>query len=300
MKSKFNLEITKKTKILNLLRNIFKIKPFERFLLKRTIGKHTDNFWVRLIPSNYLYPKNSLREVSRNGIIYLLDISDLMEHAIYFGYEDYATKKLFELAKDRKVIIDVGVNIGSTLFNFARLSPDGVIVGFEPDPTNFQKAENNLKLNNFKNIILKRKGLGNENIKTKLFKVNEQNAGMNRILDNSSKNDTDKFDFEEIAVVRFDDFVIKNNFPQIDLIKIDVEGYELKVLIGAQNSLERYKPTLFIELDDNNLKDQKDSAHKLILFLENLQYKIYKADDESIVSSADNFSNCIFDIVCTN
>lgn len=248
------------------------------------------------MPPNYLYPKDSRREASRRGINYSLDISDYIEHTVYFGYREPAQEELFRLAKDKKLIIDIGVNIGATLLNFAKICPDGSVIGFEPDTKNLLKAEKNLQLNDFENVKIIRKGLGAEAAKVKLFKVNRANEGMNRIL-NEAELDGD-FEFEEIEIIRFDDFVAENSFERIDLMKIDVEGYEMKVLQGAEQSLKKFLPILFIELDDDNLKAQRDSARALVLFLERLGYEIYRADDNRQITSGDDFSHCHFDIVC--
>lgn len=294
MKSKYELEISSKTRFLNFFRKIFKIRPLENFLIKKT--RATGDFWERLIPPNYLYAKNSRREVSRRGINYSLDISDYMEHSVYFGFCDDAQKELFRLAKNKKGIIDVGVNIGATLLNFAKICPVAQVIGFEPDAKNLLKAKRNLKLNDLGNVKIIPKGLGEEPAKVKLFKVNQANEGMNRIL-NDAEHIKD-FDFEEIEIVRFDDFAKENSSIAIDLIKIDVEGYELKVLKGAEQSLRKYLPVLFIELDDENLKAQNDSAQSLILFLKEIGYKIYRAGTRQPVESGDDFSLCHFDIVC--
>lgn len=295
--NKYNLEITSKAKYLNIFRGIFKIGPLERLLVTKTSNRMSDSFWVRLMPPNYLYAGCSERKVKRNGINYLLDISDMMEHAVYFGYTETAAQKLFEIALNKRIIIDVGVNIGHTLLNFARLSPGGKIFGFEPDSVNYQKAERNIGLNDFGNISLIKKGVGSKTATARLYRVNEDNAGMNRILD-CSADLHNEFDFDEIEIIKLDDFAVENELAQIDLIKIDVEGYELKVLEGAENSLRAYAPTLFIELDDDNLRDQGDSAEKVILFLERFGYKIFRAADESPISGEDDFSNCHFDIIC--
>ena len=298
MKDNYKLKISPKTRFLNFFRRIFKLKPLEDMLVKKTINLPVESFWLRLMPPNYLYAKNSRREIERCGIKYSLDVSDYVEHGVYLGYKDAAAEQLLSLAKDKKVIFDVGVNIGSTLLNFSKLSPNGMVFGFEPDSGNFYKAEKNLKLNNFDNVILINKGLGEKSEKVKLFSVNENNAGMNRILNDADSETDENLTFEEIEIITLDGFVKEKNIAQIDLIKIDVEGYELKVLKGAEQSLRKHFPTLFIELDEENLKVQNNSAQSLISFLEQLGYEIRRADNQKVVSGEDDFSRCHFDVVC--
>jgi FkbM family methyltransferase len=267
-------------------------------LQKKIRDLPAENFWVRLMPPNYLYPKNSRREAHRHGINYSLDISDYIEHAVYFDYRDDAREELIRLATNKKVIIDVGVNIGAMLLSFARLIPNGMVIGFEPDAKNFLKARENLKLNDFGNVRIIQKGLGEEAATVKLFRVNEGNEGMNRILSDAEHALEKDFAFDEIEIVKLDDFADENKLDRIDLIKIDVEGYELKVLRGAEQVLRKYSPVLFIELDDDNLKAQNNSAQELILFLNEIGYDVRRADNKQKVATGDDFTRRHFDIIC--
>lgn len=297
-KNKYYLTIGPKTRFLNFFRSLFRITPIENFLLKRVIGRSVRSVWVRLMPPNYVYPKNSRREVNRMGINYSLDISDQIEHAVYFGYKDEAQDALLLLARDKNVIIDVGVNIGASLLNFARVSPDALVIGFEPDIKNLRKAERNLSLNDFSNIKIIGKGLGEMPALVKLFKVNDGNEGMNRILDETRLSVDMDIPFDEVEIITLDDFSRQNQIGKIDLIKIDVEGYELRVLKGAERTLMKYSPTLFIELDDENLKEQGDSPEHLIRFLERYGYRLRRAGGGEPVHNSDNFDKCHFDIIC--
>ena len=298
MTNNYELKLSSKTRFLNLFRRILKIRFLEEFFAGKTQNLTIESWWLRLMPPNYLYPANSRREVERKGIKYSLDISDYMEHGVYFGYSEAAQDELLRLGAGKNVIIDVGVNLGATLMNFARCSPTGVIIGFEPDEKNFRKAERNLDLNNFGNVELYRNGLGAETATVKLFKVNPANQGMNRIFDDRETSIEKDLAYEKIEIIRLDDFVNEHQVDRIDLIKIDVEGYEFKVLQGAEQSLLRYRPILFIELDDENLKAQNDSAELLISFLKKIGYTIYRADNKQEVKLNSEFGNCHFDIVC--
>lgn len=298
MTSNYRLKVGSKTRFLNIFRRIFQFTFFENMLSRKTRDASVDSFWARLIPPNYMYKKGSERNVERRGIKYSLDINDYVEHGVFFGYRDAGFEELLNLARGRKIIIDVGVNIGSTILNFSRLSPDGKMIGFEPDSKNFLKARRNLELNNFANVTLINKGLGEKSEKVKLFNVNANNAGMKRVLNASSSEPDVNLSFDEIEIITLDSFIEEKDIPQIDLIKIDVEGYEFKVLTGAKKSLQNYLPILFIELDDENLKAQGNSAQALTSFLECLGYKIYRADDQQPITSSDNFNDCHFDIIC--
>lgn len=88
----------------------------------------------------------------------------------------------------------------------------------------------------------------------------EDNEEMSRILIDSEHYFEEDFSFSDIEVIKSDDFVAENSFEHLDLIKLDVGGYELKVLRSAEQILKKYLSVLFLESEDDNLKAQNDSA----------------------------------------
>ncbi len=287
-----------KTRFFNIFRHFLKSKPLEEFLAEKIQNQATGNFWMRLVPSHYLYKKNSWRETERHGVKYHLDISDYTEHSIYFGYLENEHSELFEMAKGKRVIIDVGVNVGSTLLNFAKICPDGFVFGFEPDVNSISKAERNLKLNEFHNAAIIKKGLGDQNVRARLYKVNGGNAGQNRFLNSADSKLIGESNYNEAEIIKLDDFVEEKGLDRIDLIKIDVEGFELNVLKGAEQSLRKFSPVLFIELMDANLTLQGENSKSLICFLERLGYEIYHARTKEIIRSKDETDHYTCDIIC--
>ena len=67
---------------------------------------------------------------------------------------------------------------------------------------------------------------------------------------------------------------ISDNISKIDFIKCDVEGFEFNVLLGAEKTLLKYKPLIFVEVFANN----KD---KVFEYLNNLGYAVIKTFDAS-------------------
>jgi FkbM family methyltransferase len=295
--SKYYLEIRTKTRLFNAIRRGLANTLAEELLLSWVKKLVTPDLWSRLIPPNYLYRKGSFRRIERNGVCYELDLSECVDHGVYFDYLEPAQRRLFQLVRDRAVIFDVGVNIGSFLLNFAQLSPNGQVFGFEPDVRNFERAVNNLELNDFSNVTLIRKALGSAPGTATMLMVNENNAGMNRIRIDESNIPDSKITCE-VEIIRLDDFVESEKLKSLDLIKIDVEGFELNVLKGAQHSLRKFRPILFIELDDDNLHEQGNSAKELIEFLEREGYGCQRADNGKDLTVNDDFSDCHFDIIC--
>jgi FkbM family methyltransferase len=299
MKAKpYHLQISAKTRSLNFLRKFFIISGLDKFLAKYARNNKRNVFAAKLIPPNYLYQPGTIRTCNVDGINFKLDISDTVGHTNYYSIGDQAEQLLFDFVKPGMIVVDIGANIAATTLNLAkRTLPGGKIFSFEPSPYNYQRASENISLNNFSNIRLINQGLGNEKTTAFLYNVNSHNSGMQRILNN----DEGAFSYEKTAVEidTLDSSMQKFEIPKPSLIKIDVEGYELKVLKGGKETIMKYRPALFIELDDDNLHEQGNNAKELIQSLIQLQYKIINAATGSCVDENTNYTNCHFDILCT-
>lgn len=288
------MKISTKTRVLNAFRKLFTLPFLEKILLRFTTNRPPDSFFVKLIPNNYQYSPHTFRTITRNGINFKVDLYDYIGWWLYFGIKEDSRFKLYHLVKQNNTIMDVGANIGETLMNFAKLSlPGGEVHGFEPDVINYQHCTENLNLNNFKNIVLNNLGLGAKAGQFFIKTPTPSNRGGNKVSEEFIENNTNV-----ITITTLDQYVANKNIQKIDLIKIDVEGYELNVLKGAIHVIKKFNPVLFIELDDNNLKEQGHSAKALIRFLSENNYTIKNSETDQIVTESADFSNCHYDIIC--
>jgi hypothetical protein len=70
------------------------------------------------------------------------------------------------------------------------------------------------------------------------------------------------------------------NFPQIDIIKIDVQGWEKKVILGCSDILKKYKPVLIVEFEETQLQKTNTTSKELFDFIRNNNYYIFFLDYE--------------------
>lgn len=282
-----------KTKLLNIGRRLFQLPFLEKALRKKTIDKPTHHFFSKLAPNNYQYPKGSWRSFDYKGIQLELDIHDYVSHYLYFGFEDRAHAQLMNLVKKGDTVLDIGTNYGTTILQLAQqVGAEGRCYGFEPDPTNYRICQQLLSLNNFRTIQVENIGLGNQKGTFTLVVDTPSNRSGNRIGKQVEGKET-----TTVQVEVLDEWVKKTQLASVQLIKIDVEGFEMKVLEGAENVLESMHPTLFIELDDTNLQEQGNSAKELVAFLEHKNYAIVHAETKESISSQQDFRHCHFDII---
>lgn len=136
------------------------------------------------------------------------------------------------------IIIDGGAFVGDTAEVFDDfLNSECVIYSFEPSNMNFSKMKEVIGNNQIKNIIPVNSGLGEyQQILFMNSASNEVNPG-NSISTEGS---------EEVQINSIDQFVSGNNIKKVDLIKLDIEGFELSALKGARNTIIKYRPRLQI------------------------------------------------------
>ena len=185
----------------------------------------------------------------KNFILYLINL--LRNHVYQPKILDYLLKL------DIKNAFDIGAHEGETLEYFLKIENIKKIHSFEPQILIYNKLFNKYNSNN--KIVLNNLALSN-NIKDKVFFINALSSTSSfSLLDNNSLwlkvkniilNEKNLIkDSISLKTSTIDDYVNKINIDTIDLLKIDTEGHELEVLMGAQKTIKEKKiKYLLIEL----------------------------------------------------
>lgn len=164
------------------------------------------------------------------------------------------------------VIFDVGANIGTFTTWMARAFPEGRVYAFEPQRSVFQMLSGNAAINNLYNVYTYNIGLGRENSKIEFEEPNyfhKNDFGTFSLIENIIKDKTNNTVVVPISTL--DTFCSYHNVPKIDLLKIDVEGMDLDVLVGGVEVINNNHPAIFIEHSDNRrsiLQDIQDFLHQ--------------------------------------
>jgi FkbM family methyltransferase len=238
------------------------------------------------------YNLKNVEKITRKNITYNINIGEYNGWRVYFNVFSNGTQVLFNIIKPDFNIIDVGANFGYYTLNFAKKANQGKVISFEPFLYNYQNLKSNISLNQFKNIDTYQVALGENSQKVNMEHPVERNLGMVQIGDITK--DIDSF----IEMTTLDKFLKKNPL-KVNLIKIDIEGYEMNFLIGAKNVLINQYPILFVELSDNHLRKYNSSAKQLISYLEQIGYNnIINADTGAIINNSSFLEDCFIDIFC--
>jgi len=165
------------------LRSVWRFRPLEEFLVTITRGRRFGTMVTKLPPNHYQYPRDTNSIAIRDGIRYSLDLSDLVDWYIYFGFWEEARVAFYAKVRAGDTVFDVGANVGDVTLHMAQLvGARGAVHSFEPDPANFRRLRQNASMNQFTNVFLNQNGLGDAPGAFNLSTVDEGNRGMNRIL----------------------------------------------------------------------------------------------------------------------
>ncbi len=167
-----------------------------------------------------------------------------------------------------KLFFDIGANMGEWTEEMLKLNPAARGILMEPNPDCIDTLVS--KFRNNKNIELMEAACSDRPGKTVFFA--EQGGGETSSLSDAGTIGARKI---EVVVTTVDEIVEKNNLQHIDYLKIDVEGFDLHVLKGAQRTLERGLIDV-IQFEYNKTWRQNGSTLSFAFsFLEKLGYKTY-------------------------
>lgn len=158
--------------------------------------------------------------------------------------------------KQGDTVIDVGAFIGDHTIAYSRaVGEDGEVIAFEPNPEAFECLEYNLRC--CPNAILRKECLGDSHGKMTLI-MHPQNAGMAYIESKKGKSKSITIDSLELE--------------RLDFIKIDAEGFEHRILKGAEKTIKKFKPVMLIEINNHALNRNETSDNDIYIYLIELGY----------------------------
>jgi FkbM family methyltransferase len=147
-------------------------------------------------------------------------------------------------------VLDVGSNVGLTAIAFDQFVPEGRIFAFEPSPRNYECLRKNLAENDCGRVEAINKAVGRESGEVTFFDTRLFGAGSFAVRDNAQiavKHHAE--DRTKVPCVSVDDFVARRGIGRVDLIKVDVEGFEIEVLEGAEKTLAAHEPIVILEFN---------------------------------------------------
>jgi FkbM family methyltransferase len=190
------------------------------------------------------------------------------------GTYEPATGNLISLSlRPGFVALDIGANIGVHSLRMARaVGEQGKVISCEPMPHLQHKLRANIHLNRLESIV--------EIVGEAISDVPGQ-THMSGSPDTFNQG-TGRMDAQgqtPVSVTTGDRLLAEKGIEQLDLIKIDIEGYEMKAIQGLSQSIARFKPRILVEYDQAYWEKCGSSWTEFKSLLEKYSYTIYKIEE---------------------
>ena len=195
--------------------------------------------------------------------------------ALNFGVYEKAETKFFKSAcQSDMTFLDVGANIGYYTALAARaVGPNGQVIALEPDPESFEYLEQTIAANAVGNVQAFAVAASDAEAKLPLF-ISRDNRGDNRMYAPDGKWPT-----VEVEARPGDALLAENKISEVDLIKIDVQGFEAKVIAGLAKTIERSPNlTLLTEFWPKGLRDASTEPEAFLKTLRDLGLTLHELD----------------------
>lgn len=231
--------------------------------------------------------------VKRKGIWYALDLSEGIDLSIFWfgGFQKHVTQSKYHQIPADATILDVGGNSGTTALQFATIASKGQVYSFEPTHYALNKFKKNLSLNK---ELAKRINVINtfvsDDVNTKAdliayssWKVDASHSGSEHPVHLGTAKSTDN-----VGSITLDEFCKSQQIKKVDFIKIDTDGHEFKVLLGAKKMIETYQPQIIFEVGQYVMEEKNIDFSFYLNYFGDLHYQLYDSKSEKAI----NEENC--------
>jgi FkbM family methyltransferase len=185
-------------------------------------------------------------------------------------WEPHFKTVIQHLVKEGDTVLDCGANFGyNAVIMGKQIGLSGRLFAFEPQRIINQQLSGNMILNNIYNAAIVHAALGQEQGLTTMSPVPYDLDWVN-IGDTSVGEGGD-----EVQIITLDMIDSQPNF-----IKMDVQGYELFALQGAEKTLKQSLPDIFIEIEEHQLAKFNVTKEQLLNYIKSFGYRMFRIDNE--------------------
>jgi len=196
-----------------------------------------------------LMARNVEFETDFYGLRYHGDSTNYIDaHVLYYGAFEkpilsWMQDAAHALKRDDLVFLDVGANMGHHTLFASRFA--GQVHAFEPYPPVLEKLRQAIDRNHLANVTIHPIGLGAAAEMLEFFNPPSDNNGVGSFVRSFQDRSPSK---SYLQIVVGDDYLAEHSIASVDMIKIDVEGYEKNVLKGLQRTLAQDRPVVILEV----------------------------------------------------
>jgi len=202
------------------------------------------------------------------------------------------------------VIIDVGAHAGQFSKLFSKLRIMGKVYAFEPATYARSILETVVWAHMLNNVRILPWGLSDKPAKRTLHIPLKASGslgfGLSHLGDDKEIDNRPTYE-EDIELILLDEFVNEQNIDRVDLIKSDIEGWEMRMLAGAENTIDKFRPVIILEVNADFLGRAGDTPETMWEFLKKYDYEIQELlFEDGKVSTRPAPEPCHGDILCVS
>lgn len=178
-----------------------------------------------------------------NGVAAEYQVSELLDRSRYlYGMHEYVPSSVFVAhIRQGSLVLDVGANLGEYTVLAARATGEhGHVIAFEPNPDARARLIRNVDVNGFSNVEVSSDAIGSEDGEA-ILRVPNNASGLGSLRAGVSGTE------HNVQLRRLDRLMGGRNISRLGVVKVDVEGLELQVLEGGQETIENARPVIIYE-----------------------------------------------------
>lgn len=232
---------------------------------------------------NVMDPGVSVRQTMEQGFDLQLNLQDRIQRRMFIkrNHEPETEAAFRKFLPNTKVFFDVGANIGFYSLLAKQLNPSAKVYAFEPFPQNAIAFHKNCAINNIVDAVLTEACVADYQGEVAFAVPPDDESGWGRIAYK------DMFSGKTLKreVLTLDAFCSRMRIDKVDFLKVDVEGFEMKVLGGAERVLREHRPVICFEDNGPCLEDAGTSSVELFRHLLDRNYKIYYMQGDDLMET---------------
>jgi len=208
-----------------------------------------------------------------------LNLEEGVDFAIFiFGaHEPVTVASYLKLVNPGDTVLDIGANIGSHTLPLAKLvGLTGTVVAIEPTVYAIEKLRKNLSLNTaLGSIVRPVHAMLGEATGTPIPDTLPSSWPLNQKGDIHPLMGSQEKSTKGARMMSVDDLFKETSLKTVNLIKLDVDGFEVAILRGARNTLAEHRPRIVLELAEYTLRERGYSLQEILVILSDLDYVLY-------------------------
>jgi FkbM family methyltransferase len=208
-----------------------------------------------------------------------------MSQAVYVSglYEPCTSLVLRSVLRDGDTFIDVGANVGWFSMLASRWTGSrGTVLSVEPSSRECQRLREHVVHNRLSNVRVLQLAAGAEEGDAVLHVADERHSGLNTLRPTFMYDDVVESYTEKVCIRTLDHVVAQEHVAKVHVIKIDVEGAEYDVLLGARDILERDRPAVIIEVAGRTAAPRHAGREAIERLLRSFGYGFAAIDADSV------------------